>query len=193
MWEGQGTDYVRVCHMPTSSSVKYGWRRIGYYHSYYIYFHISVRIWIRIRILSTIPDRIRLDVDIIYIRFTDIQTRIWTDLNPSKRIQSRIRSKNIRTLDSRSCCIWTDESVQLSSWAETKIWPHQALEDCSWEDQGYGIHVQSLDVFCWCRNRAILSIDIVRMSDGWAANSFRTSLRSERKQDYPQTPAEDAH
>jgi hypothetical protein len=66
-------------------------------------------------------------------------------------------------------------------------------------------------IFCLCRNRAILSIDsqnseqnnlsatktisssIVRMSDGWAANSFRTSLRSERKQDYPQTPVEDAH
>jgi hypothetical protein len=28
----------------------------------------------------------------------NIRTRIWTDLNPSKRISSRIRSENIRTV-----------------------------------------------------------------------------------------------
>ena len=32
-------------------------------------FHVSVRIWIRIRIVSTISDRIRLDIDIINMRF----------------------------------------------------------------------------------------------------------------------------
>ena len=39
------------------------------YHSYYICFHISVWIQIRIRIVSTMSDRIRLDIDIINIRF----------------------------------------------------------------------------------------------------------------------------
>ena len=35
------------------------------YHRYYICFHIFVRIQIRIRIVSTMSDRIRLDIDII--------------------------------------------------------------------------------------------------------------------------------
>ena len=78
------------------------------YHSYYICFYISVRIWIRIRIVSTMPDMIRLDIDIINMLFEysdtnkypmlNIQTRIRTDLNPSKRIRSRIRSENIHTV-----------------------------------------------------------------------------------------------
>ena len=78
------------------------------YHGYYICFHISVRIRIRIWIVSTMPDRIRLDIDIINMRFeysdTDMildieyQTRIRTDVNHSKRIQSRMWSENIRTV-----------------------------------------------------------------------------------------------
>ena len=39
------------------------------YHGYYICFHISVRIRIRIWIVSTKPDMIRLDIDIINMRF----------------------------------------------------------------------------------------------------------------------------
>ena len=39
------------------------------YHRYYICFHISVQIWIRIRIVSTTSDMIRLDFDIINMRF----------------------------------------------------------------------------------------------------------------------------
>ena len=39
------------------------------YHRYYICFHISVRIRIRIWIVSTMSDRIRLDIDIINMRF----------------------------------------------------------------------------------------------------------------------------
>ena len=37
------------------------------YHRYYICFHISGRIWIRIQIISTTSDKIRLDIDIINI------------------------------------------------------------------------------------------------------------------------------
>ena len=53
-------------------------------------------------------DWIRLDIDIINMRFeysdtdtvsdVDIRTRIRTDLNPSKWIRFRIRSENIRTV-----------------------------------------------------------------------------------------------
>jgi hypothetical protein len=39
------------------------------YNRYYICFHISVRIRIRMRIVSTMPDRIPLDIDIINMRF----------------------------------------------------------------------------------------------------------------------------
>ena len=39
------------------------------YHRYYICFHIFVRIQIRIRIVSTIPDMVRLDIDVINMRF----------------------------------------------------------------------------------------------------------------------------
>ena len=39
------------------------------YHRYYICFHISIWIRIRIRIVSTMSDRIRLGIDIINMRF----------------------------------------------------------------------------------------------------------------------------
>jgi hypothetical protein len=39
------------------------------YHQYHIRFHVFGRIQIRIRIISTMLDKIRLDVDIINIRF----------------------------------------------------------------------------------------------------------------------------
>jgi hypothetical protein len=39
------------------------------YHRYYICFHISGRIRIRMWIVSTMADRIRFDVDIINMRF----------------------------------------------------------------------------------------------------------------------------
>jgi hypothetical protein len=61
------------------------------YRWYYICFCISIRIWIRIKIIWNMSDRIRMDID-------NIQTRIQTDLNTSKRIQCRIRSENICTI-----------------------------------------------------------------------------------------------
>jgi hypothetical protein len=78
------------------------------YHRYYICFHISVRIRIRIRIISTMSDRIRWDIDIINIQFEYSNTDTVSDIKypdsdtdrfePSKRIRSRIRSENIRTV-----------------------------------------------------------------------------------------------
>ena len=76
------------------------------YHRYHICFHISGRIRIRIRIMSIMSDKIRLDDDITNIsiqiriryRMLNIRTRIRTDLNLSKRIQSRIQSENIHTV-----------------------------------------------------------------------------------------------
>ena len=50
------------------------------YHRYYIYFYISVRIWIRIRIVSTMPDRIRLNIDIINMRFEYSDTNTVSDV-----------------------------------------------------------------------------------------------------------------
>ena len=50
------------------------------YHRYYICFHISVRIRIRIRIVSTISDRIRLDIDIINMRFEYSDTDTVSDV-----------------------------------------------------------------------------------------------------------------
>ena len=50
------------------------------YHRYYICFHISVRIRIRIRIVSTISDRIRLDIDIINMRFEYSDTDMVSDV-----------------------------------------------------------------------------------------------------------------
>ena len=51
----------------------------------------------------------------------DIRTRIWTDLNPSKRIRFRIRSENIRTVfipahSPRSSRTWT--------WQMENTWIH---------------------------------------------------------------------
>ena len=48
------------------------------YHRYYICFHISVRI--RIRIISTMSDRIRLDIDIINMRFEYSDTDTVSDV-----------------------------------------------------------------------------------------------------------------
>jgi hypothetical protein len=42
------------------------------YHWYYICFHISIRI--QIRMVSTMSDRIRLDIDIINMRFEYLDT-----------------------------------------------------------------------------------------------------------------------
>jgi len=74
------------------------------YHWYHICFYISDRIRIRIRIMSIMSDKIWLmSTSQIYdlgirtrIRYwmLNIRIRIRTDLNPSKRIRSWIRSKN---------------------------------------------------------------------------------------------------
>ena len=76
------------------------------YHRYYICFYISVQIRIRTRIVSTMSDRIRLDIDIINMRFEYSDTDTVSDVEhpdsdtdrsePSKRIRTRIRSENIR-------------------------------------------------------------------------------------------------
>jgi len=50
------------------------------YHQYYICFHISVWVRIRIRIVSTMSDRIRLDIDIINMRFEYSDTDIVSDV-----------------------------------------------------------------------------------------------------------------
>ena len=50
------------------------------YHRYYICFHISVRIRIRIRIVSTMSDMIRLDIDIINMRFEYSDTNTISDI-----------------------------------------------------------------------------------------------------------------
>ena len=50
------------------------------YHRYYICFHISVQIWIRIRIVSTMSDRIRLDIDIINMQFEYSDTDTVSDV-----------------------------------------------------------------------------------------------------------------
>ena len=94
--------FQAICHRDENRSDTDG------YHRYHICFHIFGQIQIQIRIMSTMLDKIRLDVDIINIRFkysdmdtvsdVNIRTRIRTDLNLSKRIQSRIWSKNICTI-----------------------------------------------------------------------------------------------
>jgi len=53
------------------------------YHLYHICFHISGRIWIRIRIMSTMSDKKRLDVDIINIRFKYWDTNTVLDIKYS--------------------------------------------------------------------------------------------------------------
>ena len=50
------------------------------YHRYYICFHISVRIRIRIRIVSIMSDRVRLDIDIINMRFEYSDTDTVSDV-----------------------------------------------------------------------------------------------------------------
>ena len=50
------------------------------YHRYYICFHISVRIRIQIRILSTMSDRIRLDIDITNMQFEYSDTDTVSDV-----------------------------------------------------------------------------------------------------------------
>jgi hypothetical protein len=50
------------------------------YHRYYICFHISVQIRIQIRIVSTMSDRIRLDIDIINMRFEYSDTDTVSDV-----------------------------------------------------------------------------------------------------------------
>ena len=72
------------------------------YHRYYICFHISVRIQIRIRIASIMSDRIRLDIDIINMRFeypnmdtvSDVKYSD-SDTDGSESIWSQIRLENI--------------------------------------------------------------------------------------------------
>jgi hypothetical protein len=50
---------------------------------YHICFHISGRIWIRIRIISTMSDKIQLDVHIINIRFKYSDTDTVSDVEYS--------------------------------------------------------------------------------------------------------------
>ena len=50
------------------------------YYRYYICFYISVWIRIRIRIVSTITDRVRLDIDIINMRFKYSDTNTVSDV-----------------------------------------------------------------------------------------------------------------
>ena len=49
------------------------------YHRYYICFHIYVRIRNRMRIVSTMSDMIRLDINIINMRFEYLDTDTDTD------------------------------------------------------------------------------------------------------------------
>ena len=53
------------------------------YHSYHICFHIFGQIRIRIRIMSTMSDKIRLNVDIINIRFKYSDTDMVSDIKHS--------------------------------------------------------------------------------------------------------------
>ena len=57
-----------LSYLPLTSRDENGLDMDGY-HRYYICFHISNRIRILIRIVSAMPDRIRLGIDIINIRF----------------------------------------------------------------------------------------------------------------------------
>jgi len=50
------------------------------YHLYYICFYISALIRIRIRIVSTMPDMIRLDIDIINMLFEYSDTDTVSDV-----------------------------------------------------------------------------------------------------------------
>jgi hypothetical protein len=50
------------------------------YHSYYICFHISIRIRIQIWIVSSMPDMIRLGINIINMRFENSDTDTVSDV-----------------------------------------------------------------------------------------------------------------
>ena len=68
-----------MCYKVLSTRDENGLDTDGY-HRYYICFHISVRIWIRIRIVSTMSDRIQLDIDIINMRFEYSDTDTVSDV-----------------------------------------------------------------------------------------------------------------
>jgi hypothetical protein len=51
------------------------------YHSYYICFHISIRIRIRIWIVSSMSDMIRLGINIINMRFENSDTDTVPDVD----------------------------------------------------------------------------------------------------------------
>jgi hypothetical protein len=79
-------------HSSTSTTVSidpslcacYSFGRLGTktdgYQSYYICFYISVRIRIRIQIVSTMPDMTQLDIDTINIRFEYLNTDTVSDV-----------------------------------------------------------------------------------------------------------------
>ena len=50
------------------------------YHRYYICFYISTRIRIRIRIVPAMSDMIRLDIDIVNMRFDYLDTDTVSDV-----------------------------------------------------------------------------------------------------------------
>jgi hypothetical protein len=50
------------------------------YHRYYICFYISCQIHIRIRIMSTMPDMIRFDIDITNMQFEYSDTDTVSDV-----------------------------------------------------------------------------------------------------------------
>ena len=59
------------------------------YHRYHIYFHIFGRIRIRIWIMSIMSDKIRLDVDIINIRFK------YSDTDTVSNVSGTDKSKSL--------------------------------------------------------------------------------------------------
>ena len=68
-----------LSYLPLTSRDENGLDMDGY-HRYYICFHISVRIQIRIQIVSAMSDRIRLGIDIINIRFEYSDTDTVSDV-----------------------------------------------------------------------------------------------------------------
>ena len=70
-----------MCYKVLSTRDENGLDTDGY-HRYYICFHISVQIRIRIRIVSIMSDMIRLDIDIINMRFeySDMDTDTVSDV-----------------------------------------------------------------------------------------------------------------
>jgi len=63
-----GSGVVAGFAQTMNSKDENGWDTDGY-HRYYICFHISSQIRIRVRVVSTMPDIIRFDIDIINMRF----------------------------------------------------------------------------------------------------------------------------